>query len=136
MTRYDDPLVKCDNSLIRYDDHRTYRAALNSQPSRAMFDVVLDLRNRSVPETISRLKTILTTTSEQAAFASFAAYITALRTDENAVSDEVGKIATTVGTFPQTYSSAAHQPPLRPESLGPPRRVNGCLDSKFKILPD
>ncbi len=44
-----------------------------------MFDVVLDLRNLSVPETISRIKSILTATSGQAVFASLAADITALQ---------------------------------------------------------
>ena len=45
-----------------------------------MFDVVLDLKNLSVPALISRIRAILTATSEQAAFASLAADITALNT--------------------------------------------------------
>lgn len=45
-----------------------------------MFDVVLDLKNLSVPALISRIRAILTATSGQAAFASLAADITALHT--------------------------------------------------------
>jgi hypothetical protein len=45
-----------------------------------MFDVVLDLKNLSVPALIARIRAILTATSGQAAFASLAADITALDT--------------------------------------------------------
>jgi hypothetical protein len=43
-----------------------------------MFDVVIDLKNLSVPALIARIRAILTATSEQAVFASLAAAITAL----------------------------------------------------------
>lgn len=45
-----------------------------------MFDVVIDLKNLSVPALIARIRAILTATSEQEVFASLAAAITALHT--------------------------------------------------------
>ena len=60
MPHFDDPLVKFDDPLVKYDDPRTYQEILNSQSSTAMFEVVLDLKNLSVPEIISRIRAILT----------------------------------------------------------------------------
>ncbi len=78
MPHFDDPLVKWDDPLVFYDDPRTYQEILNSQSQHTMFDVVLDLKNLSVPALIARITAILTATSNQAAFASLAASITAL----------------------------------------------------------
>jgi len=78
VPHFDDPLVKFDDLLVYYDDPRTYQEILNSQQPTRMFDVVLDLRNLSVPAFVARVKAILTATSEQAVFASLAGQITAL----------------------------------------------------------
>jgi len=80
MPHFDDPLVRFDDPLVYYDDPRSYQEILNQQSPPAMFDVVLDLRNLSVPELISRIRSILTATAGQATFSSLAAKITALGT--------------------------------------------------------
>ena len=52
-----------------------------------MFDVVLDLKNLTVPALIARITAILTATSGQAVFASLAADITALEAKVGTLSD-------------------------------------------------
>lgn len=52
-----------------------------------LFDVVLDLKNLSVPALITRIRSILTATSGQAVFASLAADITALEAKVTTLSD-------------------------------------------------
>ena len=53
-----------------------------------LFDVVLDLKNLSVPALITRIRSILTATSGQAVFASLAADITALEAKVVTLSDK------------------------------------------------
>jgi len=78
MPRFDEPGVRFDDPLIHFDDPRSYQEILNTQPIKTMFDVVLDLRNLSVPAFIARIRAILTATSQVSVFASLAAKITAL----------------------------------------------------------
>ncbi|MFN0077673.1 MAG: fibronectin type III domain-containing protein [Prosthecobacter sp.] len=87
MPHFDDPLVHFDDPLVFYDDPRTYQEILNSQSPHTMFDVVLDLKNLSVPALIARIRAILTATSEQAVFASLAADLTALEAKVKTLSD-------------------------------------------------
>lgn len=87
MPHFDDPLVHFDDPLVHYDDERSYQEILNSQPHHPMFDVVLDLRNLSVPALIARIRAITTATSGQAVFASLAAEITALESKVETLSN-------------------------------------------------
>jgi len=64
--------------LARYDDPRTLAEILDSTP--AMFEVVLDIANLSVPHLIARLRAIRSGIAAEAAFAGLAADLTALDT--------------------------------------------------------
>jgi|GEM_PF-889078 len=81
VPRFDEPGVFFDDPLIRYDDPRSYQEILNSlNPSTAMFDVVVDLKDLTVPALISRVRAIITATSGEAAFSTLADKLTALGT--------------------------------------------------------
>lgn len=82
MPYFDEPGVRFDDPLIKFDDPRTYQqvladAALNTPP---MFDVVLDLRDLSVPDFIQRAKDIKAGIAGEPAFSSLSAKVTALET--------------------------------------------------------
>lgn len=98
MPRYDEPGVRFDDPLIRYDDPRTYAQVLadhqNSQHRKAMYDVVLDISNLSVPELIARGRQIGNATASHPAFAGLAVEIAAVNTACDALEAKQNEITT------------------------------------------
>ena len=108
---YDEPLATWDNPLLRYDDPRTAAEILNSNLTPAMFDVVLDLRNLSIPALILRLRGIRAGIAADAAFSSLAADLTALDTlidtlEANQTSLEAKQAAITAATSSASGSNS------------------------------
>ena len=109
---YDEPLATWDNPLLRYDDPRTAAEILNSNLTPAMFDVVLDLRNLSIPALILRLRGIRAGIAADASFSSLAADLTALDTlidtlEANQTSLEAKQAAITAATEVRDESKQA-----------------------------
>lgn len=101
MPYWDEPGVKWDDPLIHYDDPRTYQEILNQQHPKAMFDVVLDISDLSIPDLITRANHIRTGTGGQAVFTSLAPKLTALDGQITVLEQKQTGVATakaTVGT--------------------------------------
>ncbi len=78
MPRWDEPGLTFDNPLFHYDDPRSVAEILNTQQTKAMFDVVLDIKSLSVPDLVLRAKAIRKGIADTPVFSSLSADLTAL----------------------------------------------------------
>ena len=90
MPYWNEPGLTWDHPLAKYDDPRTFAEILN--PSKPMLDVVLDARNLSVPELITRIRAISVAARGKTDFASMVAWLTALEAKLDLLAAEEGNL--------------------------------------------
>ena len=108
MPYYDEPGLRYDDPRVFYDDPRTFQQILN-EPSKPMFDVVLDLTNLTIPELLVRATNIQDGIAGQAVFASLAPKLTTLETKIGTLDSTQGDVATakaTLGTATDAQEAA------------------------------
>jgi hypothetical protein len=118
MPYFDEPGVRFDDPLIRYDDPRTLAqilAELNPQPPHAMFEVVLEIDELSIPDLISRCHEIGNGTASHPDFASLASLVSQLGNQTTALTTRQTTIATTEASIKEQYHlrDTLDVPPLK-----------------------
>lgn len=76
MPYWNEPGLTWDHPLAKYDDPRTFAEILN--PSKPMLDVVLDTKDLSVPELITKIRAISVAARGKTDFATMVTWLTAL----------------------------------------------------------